>query len=92
MSGMPDIKISTLPDLLGVKIKSAAASRKKMGKKIRMLRTAQKITQAQLGFESGLSRQGVSLLESGQTNVTFDTLYAIAETLDVPLKDLLDFN
>jgi transcriptional regulator with XRE-family HTH domain len=67
-------------------------ARKNLWKQIRKLRISQKISQAQLAFESGLSRQQISYLESGLKNATFDTLLSIAETLDVNLKDLLDFD
>lgn len=66
-------------------------ARKQLGAKIRQLRKAQKISQAQLAFECGLSRQEISYLESGLQNVTLDTLLSIAAILDVRVKDLLDF-
>lgn len=56
-----------------------------------MFRQEQEMTQAQLGYESGLSRQGVSELERGEVNVTYDTLYSIASVLGVSIKDFLDF-
>ncbi len=58
---------------------------------IRRARKNQGISQQQLGFEAGLSRELVSQLESGKTNVTHDTLHAIAVVLDVGMKELFDF-
>lgn len=65
---------------------------KKLGKKIQQFRKAQKISQKQLAFESGLSRQYISYLESGLKSPTVDTLLSISEVLNVHVKDLLDFS
>jgi transcriptional regulator with XRE-family HTH domain len=65
--------------------------RTSLGKKIRSLRKSQKISQAQLAFESGLSRQYISYLESGIKSPTVDVLLSIAEVLNVHLKELVDF-
>lgn len=66
-------------------------ARKKLGKKIHLIRKSQKISQLQLAFESGLSRQYISYLESGLKSPTFDTLLSIADALNVKVKDLIDF-
>lgn len=66
-------------------------ARKQLGRKIRKLRTEQKISQEQLAFESGLVRQEISYLESGLKNATLDTLLSVAEALDVHVKELLNF-
>jgi transcriptional regulator with XRE-family HTH domain len=66
-------------------------ARKSLGRRIRSLRKTQNISQEQLAFESGLSRQYISYLESGYKSPTFDTLLSIAEAMDVHVKDLLDF-
>lgn len=65
--------------------------KKELGKKIRYLRNLQKISQAQLAFESKLSREQILRVEQGGKNATIDTLLAISEALDIPIKDLFDF-
>jgi DNA-binding XRE family transcriptional regulator len=65
--------------------------RTKLGKKISAIRKAQKISQAQLAFESGLSRQYISYLESGLKSPTLDTLVAIADVMGIHVRQLLDF-
>jgi transcriptional regulator with XRE-family HTH domain len=65
---------------------------KKLGKKIQQYRKAQKISQKQLAFESGLSRQYISYLESGLKSPTVDTLLSISEVLNIHVKELLDFS
>ena len=64
---------------------------KKLGKKISTLRKAQKISQAQLEFECGLSRQYISYLESGLKSPTIDSLVSIADVMGIQVKQLLDF-
>lgn len=72
------------------KLKSKPAW-KKLGKKIRQIRKEQKISQEQLAFESSLSREEIYRLELGYINPTYDTLDAIAEALNVQVKELVDF-
>jgi transcriptional regulator with XRE-family HTH domain len=64
--------------------------RLKLGKKVRQIRKEQKITQAQLAFESGLSREQIYKMELGYTNMTLDSLLAIAAILDIHPKELFD--
>jgi transcriptional regulator with XRE-family HTH domain len=51
----------------------------------------QNISQAQLAFESGLSKEQISRIESGQKNVTLDTLLVIVEVLEIPIRKLFEF-
>jgi len=64
---------------------------KKLGKKIRTLRKAQKISQSQLSFESNVRINQIGRIERGEINTSISTIIAIAEALDVELKDLFDF-
>ncbi|MBI4931415.1 MAG: helix-turn-helix transcriptional regulator [Bacteroidetes bacterium] len=64
---------------------------RKLGKKIRQTRKEQNISQAQLAYESGLSREEIYRLELGYINPTYDTLAAIAEALGIQVKELVDF-
>jgi XRE family transcriptional regulator, regulator of sulfur utilization len=62
--------------------------RAKLGKKVRKLRKEQKITQAQLAFECGLSREQIYRLELGHKNITLDSLIAITNALEITLEEL----
>lgn len=66
-------------------------ARKAFGQKIKQLRKDQGITQAQLAYESELSRIEIARLETGTRGASFETLLALAKGFNVPLKDLLDF-
>lgn len=91
MSTIVDILFHTNMNFAPMEASKKKKVRKLLGKKIRKLRTTQKISQAQLAFESGLVRQEISYLESGLKNATLDTLLSIADALDVHVKELLDF-
>lgn len=74
-----------------MKALSAKASRKKLGARIRKVREDQELSQKQLAFEANISRYLVIQIEQGETNLTHDTLHAIAVALDVEIKGLFDF-
>ena len=65
---------------------------KALGKRIQELRGKQKISQAQLAFEIGTSQKHISRIERGQINTSVAHLFAISEALDIPPKDLFDFD
>lgn len=52
------------------------------------MRTQKKMTQEQLGFEAGLDRTYISVLERGQRSPTLDTLFALGCALDVDFSHL----
>lgn len=56
------------------------------GKTLRRLRKQKKLTQEELGFESGLDRTYISLLELGQRSPTLDTIVALCSALDIELS------
>ncbi|HHK1716907.1 TPA: helix-turn-helix domain-containing protein [Pseudomonas aeruginosa] len=58
------------------------------GKALRELRKQKRLTQEKLGFEAGLDRTYISVLELGQRSPTLDTLFSLCEVLDVSLVDL----
>ena len=64
---------------------------KRLGERIRQLRTAKDWTQEDLAGECGLDRSYVSGLENGRRNPTYINLLRIAKTLGTPLVTLLDF-
>lgn len=64
---------------------------KLIGKNIRELRKKQKLSQAQLAFESDMPREQICRIESGKINTTIGNLFKIAEVLNIPVKDIFDF-
>lgn len=64
---------------------------KKIGKKIRVLRKEQNISQSQLSFEANVRVNQIGRIERGEINTSISTIIAIAEALNVKVKDLFDF-
>ncbi len=62
-----------------------------LGRKINALRKEQKVSQAQLAFECGITRELLSKIESGKINTTLKTLLGLTEALNIHFKDLFDF-
>ena len=61
--------------------------REKLGKRIRELRKARKLTQEMLGEKAALSYKFIGEIERGQVNPSLDTLSAIANALNVEIGD-----
>ena len=74
-----------------MKSKSSKAFRQKLGGRIKGFRKEQKISQDQLAFNSGISREEMYRIELGYQNASIDILLAIAKELDVHIKDIFDF-
>ena len=55
------------------------------------IRTNRGYTQSQLAFESGLSLSQIARIETARINPTISTVFILARTLDIPLKELFDF-
>ena len=55
--------------------------RKRIGERIRQLRTQQQMTQDQLAALTGLERPHITRIEAGRYSVGFDTLQVIAQAL-----------
>jgi transcriptional regulator with XRE-family HTH domain len=64
---------------------------KKLGERIRELRTAKHWTQEDLAGECGFDRSYVSGLEVGRRNPTYLKLLKLAKTLGIPVVSLLAF-
>ncbi|MGZ5043339.1 MAG: helix-turn-helix domain-containing protein [Methylobacter sp.] len=62
---------------------------KAFGKVLRELRTTTGVSQEQLGFECGLDRTFISLLERGQRQPTLSTLFLLANKLQVTPSDMI---
>jgi transcriptional regulator with XRE-family HTH domain len=63
---------------------------RKLGHRIRTLRTAKGWTQEDFAGEAGLDRSYASGLESGRRNPTYLRLLAVAKALNVSVQSLLD--
>ena len=57
---------------------------------VRDLRIEAGLTQEQLGFEAGIRRTFVSLLELGQQQPTLTTIFKLASALDVTPAALIE--
>lgn len=64
---------------------------KKLGHKVRIVRTDRALSQEALAEAADLNRSFIGLLERGKTNVTIKNLEAIANALDVDIKSLFEF-
>lgn len=64
---------------------------KEIGQNIRRTRKMRKITHQQLAQAIGKSQSAISKYESGEIAVDIDTLYAIANALQVHIETLLYF-
>jgi transcriptional regulator with XRE-family HTH domain len=60
----------------------------KLGSNVRKLRLAQDLSQGQLAFEAGLTREFINKLEAGKVNISVKKLQMIASALDVHISTL----
>jgi transcriptional regulator with XRE-family HTH domain len=68
----------------------AATARKTFARNVRKVRRLQELSQEALALQAGLSRTYVSEVERGDRNVSIDSMGALADALDTPLKELVD--
>lgn len=64
---------------------------KQLGKRIKQIRKAARLTQERLAEKTGLSVEYISRLERGMSQPSFKTLEALAKSLNVNAKDFFDF-
>ena len=62
----------------------------RIGLRVRALRRAKGLTQAELADRAERSNEAISGLERGRYRPTLDTLIAVAEALEVPVAALLE--
>ena len=60
-----------------------------LGVALRRLRLAAGLTQEQLGFESGVQRNFISLIETGQNQPTITTVFKLASALGMRASELV---
>ena len=67
---------------------------RELGLTISYYRKLKGLTQADLAQNVGLSRTHISNIEAPQvkTSISLESLFDIADALDVPVKDLFDFS
>ena len=63
-----------------------------IGKKIAEIRIKHKLTQEKLAEMSNYSANHIAKLESARTNPSFNLLINIAKSMNIPLRDLFDFD
>lgn len=65
---------------------------RQLGKRIRELRKAKKLSQARLAEKANLSEACIGTIERGHRTPRLPTLQKIASALKVEIKDLFDFH
>ncbi len=61
------------------------------GNNLRKLRQAKKLSMEELSYEVDVDLSQIYRIEKGMVNPTLSTLNAIANALDITLKDLFDY-
>lgn len=64
---------------------------KDLGKKIREIRKQKGISTYDLSYESNISRSQINSIEKGDINTSICTLKALADAMELKVKDLIDF-
>lgn len=64
---------------------------KRLGLRIKQLRTARGLSQAKLGLRIFKDQQSIHKVEAGEFNPTYLYLLEISKGLEVTLSELLDF-
>ena len=65
--------------------------RSQFAKRLKTLRIEKQLTQEELAEITGLSTSFISSMERGINAASFETLESLAKALDVPVRDLFDF-
>lgn len=68
----------------------AAAFRRALGKRLRLLRVVRELTQAELAQAAGVTRNQVSAFERAAQGLDVVALLGLSAALRVPVADLLD--
>lgn len=64
---------------------------KTFGKRLKQLREEKGISQAQLAFEAEIQISQIIRIERGLINTTIANVKLLSKILDIPLKELFDF-
>ncbi|WP_165805959.1 helix-turn-helix domain-containing protein [Marixanthomonas spongiae] len=63
----------------------------KFGDNLRKYRVEQSISQKQLAFETGLSREYINRIENGRVNISLTNIMELVTALNIPVNKLLNF-
>lgn len=61
------------------------------GARLRQLRQARKLSQAELAWKCDLEISQISRIERGIINTSLSHIFTLAEALEIPVKELFDF-
>ena len=61
------------------------------GEHLRLLRKSRRLSQQQLATDADLSRPTIQRIETAHLAATIDVLASLARALQIPLRELLDF-
>ena len=61
-----------------------------LGQALRSIRLAAGLSQEQLGLESGVQRNFISLIETGQNQPTITTIFKLATALDIKPSKMVE--
>ncbi len=61
-----------------------------VGSNIRKIRISQKMSQNQLAYETGITREFINKIETGKYNISIKNLEKIAQILEIDIKNLLE--
>lgn len=64
---------------------------KKFGTNLKRLRESKGMSQEELCFKSGLSKNQIGNIERGEVNTTLSSIHAISVALEINLQDILNF-
>jgi transcriptional regulator with XRE-family HTH domain len=64
----------------------------KFGKNLRDMRKLRGYSQLELAIKCELEKTAISRIENGRTNITLRTIEILANALNVPCKELFDFD
>jgi len=70
--------------------RAAAQALKKLGARIRQVRTERDMSQEALAFDAGVAINSIATIERGEANPSVAVLLAISRVLKVKLRDLVD--
>ncbi len=65
---------------------------KLFGKHLKSIRKSKDISQEELSYRTDLELSQIGRIERGVINTSISNLFLIADALEIPAKDLLDFD
>lgn len=81
---------SLCPWMAADRRRAAAQALKKLGARIREIRTERGLSQEALAFESDVAVNSIATIERGEANPSVAVLLAISRVLKVKVRDLVD--